>query len=189
MSTLLTGMGERAAACTYEDYCKLPEGAPYQLIGGELVMTPAPGTYHQLISSELEYQLKSFNYEKNAGVVLDAPVDVYLGESETYQPDIVFIGRDRKEIIEPGRINGSPDLVVEILSPSTAYYDLRKKFKVYEKSGVKEYWIVDPEDKSVQVFVLSNGKFALDQEVGMGDTACSRLLKGFEVDLESIFTV
>jgi Uma2 family endonuclease len=79
--------------------------------------------------------------------------------------------------------------VVEILSPSTAYYDLRKKFKVYEKSGVKEYWIVDPEDKSVQVFVLSNGKFALDQEVGMGDTACSRLLKGFEVDLESIFTV
>jgi Uma2 family endonuclease len=182
-------MGERAAACTYEDYCKLPEGAPYQLIGGELVMTPAPGTYHQLISSELEYQLKSFNYEKNAGVVLDAPVDVYLGESETYQPDIVFIGRDRKEIIEPGRINGSPDLVVEILSPSTAYYDLRKKFKVYEKSGVKEYWIVDPEDKSVQVFVLSNGKFALDQEVGMGDTACSRLLKGFEVDLESIFTV
>ena len=189
MSTLLTGMGERAAACTYEDYCKLPEGAPYQLIGGELVMTPAPGTYHQLISSELEYQLKSFNYEKNAGVVLDAPVDVYLGESETYQPDIVFISSKRKGIIEPERINGSPDLVVEILSPSTAYYDLRKKFKVYEKSGVQEYWIVDPGEKSVQVFVLNNGKFALDQEVGIGAAVHSRLLEGFAVDLESIFTV
>ncbi|MGD0622831.1 MAG: Uma2 family endonuclease [Thermacetogeniaceae bacterium] len=182
-------LGEREAACTYEDYCKLPEGAPYQLIGGQLVMTPAPGTYHQLISGKLEHLLMSFNDEKNAGVVLDAPVDVYLGESETYQPDIVFIGRDRKEIIEPGRINGSPDLVVEILSPSTAYYDLRKKFKVYEKSGVKEYWIVDPEEKSVQVFILSNGRFALDQEVGMGAAAHSRLLKGFAVDLESIFTV
>lgn len=189
LSTLLTGPGKRAAACTYEDYRRLPEGAPYQLIGGELVLTPAPGTYHQLISIKLVYCLMGFNHEKNAGVVLAAPVDVYLGESETYQPDIVFISRDRAGIIEPERINGSPDLVMEILSPSTAYYDLRKKFKVYEKSGVKEYWIVDPEEKSVQVFVLEGRSFVLDQEAGVGGSVGSRLLEGLTVDAEGIFKV
>jgi Uma2 family endonuclease len=187
MSMSSTGQWERETACTYEDYRKLPEGAPYQLIGGELVLTPAPGTYHQLISGKLFYRFMSFNDEKNAGVVLAAPVDVYLGESETYQPDIVFVSRDRAGIIEPERINGSPDLVVEILSPSTAYYDLRKKFKVYEQLGVKEYWIVDPKQKAIQVFVLNNGKFALDQEGGMDGAVQSPILNGLTVKLDEIF--
>jgi Uma2 family endonuclease len=185
----LTGLGEREAACTYEDYCKLPEGAPYQLIGGELVMTPAPGTYHQVVSMRLGSQMVNFVTDRQSGIILFAPVDVYLGESETYQPDIVFVGRDRLGIIEPERINGSPDLVVEILSPGTAYYDLRKKFKVYELSGVKEYWILDPVEKSVQVFFLGNGKFALDQEVGLDGVARSHILEGFVVDLVRIFTI
>jgi Uma2 family endonuclease len=184
-----TGLGGAEAACTYEDYRKLPEGAPYQLIGGELVLTPAPGTYHQVVSMRLENQMVNFVTARQSGIVLDAPVDVYLGESETYQPDIIFIGRDRMEIIEPERINGSPDLVVEILSPSTAYYDLRKKFKTYEQSGVKEHWIVDPKQKSVQVFILKDGKFALDQEVETGGAVHSHILEGFTVDLQSIFTI
>ncbi|MDH7577634.1 MAG: Uma2 family endonuclease [Bacillota bacterium] len=189
MSMPLTGLGERETACTYEDYRRLPEGAPYQLIGGELVLTPAPGTYHQVVSMRLGVQMVNFVTAGQRGITLFAPVDVYLGEHETYQPDLVFIARDRLEIIEPERINGAPDLVAEILSPSTAYYDLRKKYKVYEKSGVKEYWIVDPVEKSVQVFVLRDGRFVLDQEVGKDGVACSRLLDGFKVDVESIFTV
>ncbi|WP_243174924.1 Uma2 family endonuclease [Desulfofundulus sp. TPOSR] len=90
-------------------------------------------------------------------------------------------------IIEPQRINGAPDLVVEILSPATAYYDLRKKFKVYERCGVKEYWIVDPEEKSVQVFVPREGRFVLDQEAERTGEISSRVLPGFTVRLESIF--
>ncbi|WP_334111266.1 Uma2 family endonuclease, partial [Thermodesulfitimonas autotrophica] len=93
----------------------------------------------------------------------------------------------RLGIIEPERINGAPDLVVEILSPATAYYDLRKKFKVYERCGVKEYWIVDPEDKSVQVFTLKEGKFILDQEAEEKGEVASRVLEGFSITLESIF--
>ncbi|MDI6631248.1 MAG: Uma2 family endonuclease [Bacillota bacterium] len=173
--------------CTYEDYRKLPEGAPYQLIGGELVLTPAPGTYHQIIAMKLGVQMANFVSGKERGMVLFAPVDVYLEETETYQPDIIFIARERMEIIEPARISGAPDLVVEILSPTTAYYDLRKKYKVYERTGVKEYWIVDPEEKSVQVFLPKEGKFILDQEVAGQGVVSSRILEGFTVSLESIF--
>ncbi|MEW6572047.1 MAG: Uma2 family endonuclease [Bacillota bacterium] len=173
--------------CTYEDYRKLPEGAPYQLIGGELVLTPAPGTYHQIISMKLGFQMVDFVSKNGLGIVLYAPIDVYLEETETYQPDIIFIAQERMEIIEPARVNGAPDLVVEILSPTTAYYDLRKKYKIYEKSGVKEYWIVDPEEKSVQVFVLKEGKFALDQDVAGQGAVSSRIIEGFTVPLETIF--
>lgn len=177
----------RKKVFTYEDYRQLPEGAPYQLIGGELVMTPVPGTYHQIVSMKLELQLAGFVLERGLGIVLDAPVDVNLGETETYQSDLLFISQERLKIIEPERVNGAPDLVVEILSPSTAYYDLRKKYKVYERSGVREYWIVDPEEKSVQVFVLRDRKFVLDQEVEGKGTVYSRVIEGFAVSIESIF--
>lgn len=172
---------------TYQDYCNLPEGSPYQLIGGELVLTPAPGTYHQVVSMKLELQMASFVLNHDLGLVLDAPIDVYLGETETYQPDLVFISRERMSIIEPARINGAPDLVVEILSPATAYYDLRKKYKTYEKCGVKEYWVVDPGEKSVQVFNLKEGKFTLDQEAEGGGEISSRVIQGLRISLPSIF--
>jgi Uma2 family endonuclease len=177
----------RERTYTYEDYRNLPEGAPYQLIGGELILTPVPSIYHQIISGRLGFQVRAFVTQQNLGLVLCAPVDVCLGETETYQPDILFISKERMEIVEPARINEAPDLVVEILSPASVYYDLRKKFKIYERYGVKEYWIVDPEDKSVQVFMLKDGKFILDQEAGSADEVSSRLLSGFTVHLASIF--
>ncbi|MBE3586901.1 Uma2 family endonuclease [Desulfofundulus thermocisternus] len=182
--------GELAAGrqrYTYEDYCRLPEGSPYQLIGGELVMTPSPTPYHQMVSMKLELKMAGYVLEKGLGVVLYAPVDVYLEETETYQPDIIYISNERLSIIEEKRINGAPDLVVEILSPGTGYYDLRTKYKVYEKSGVREYWIVDPHDKSVQVFCLKGGKYALDQEVEQQGEVQSRIIPGFAVEVESIF--
>ena len=172
---------------TYEDYRKLPEGAPYQLIGGMLIMTPAPSTYHQIISMKLEVKLAVLVMEKDLGLVLDAPIDVYLGENDTYQPDIIFIARDRLTIIEPDKINGAPDMVVEILSPGTAYYDLRKKFKIYEKNGVREYWIVDPEEQSVEVYTLQEGKFMIGQKVEKQGHIHSTVLEGFTVAVEKIF--
>lgn len=132
--------------------------------------------------------MANFVFQRNLGLVLFAPIDVYFGETDVYQPDIIFVGRERMGIIEPHRVNGAPDLVVEILSPATAYYDLRKKFKVYDRCGVKEYWVVDPEERSVQIFALEKGKFTLDQEVeGRGEVS-SRVLEGFTVTLESIFS-
>lgn len=172
---------------TYEDYYRLPEGSPYQLIGGELVMTPSPTPYHQMVSMKLELKMAGFVLEKGLGIVLDAPIDVYLEETETYQPDIIFISNERLFIIEEKRIKGAPDLVVEILSPNTGYYDLRSKYKVYEKSGVREYWLVDPQSKSVQVFCLREGKFTLAQEVEQHGTVQSRVIPGFAIQVESIF--
>ena len=172
---------------TYEDYAKLPEGAPYQLISGELIMTPAPTPYHQRISRRIEFLLIQYIEENNLGEVFDSPIDVYFTEEDVFQPDIIFISKERLNIIGETKIEGAPDLVIEILSPSTAYYDLRKKFKIYEKHGVKEYWIVDPEERSIEIYQNEGGKFRLIQTAKEKDTVNSPLLKGLKINLEKIF--
>ncbi|MCL6448985.1 MAG: Uma2 family endonuclease [Armatimonadetes bacterium] len=172
---------------TYADYALLPEGAPYQLIGGKLVMTPAPSTFHQIISMRLEAKFVNFVTEKDLGIILDAPIDVYFEEKETYQPDIIFIAKNRLQIIEKARINGAPDLVVEILSPSTGYYDLKKKARTYARHGVKEYWVVDPEDQSIEVHVGREGKFVLNQRAEGEGRVKSLVLEGLAVEVTEIF--
>ncbi len=172
---------------TYADYEKLPEGAPYQLIGGELIMTPSPVPYHQIIAKNIGFELLKFNEQKRLGEVIFAPMDVYLSETETYQPDIIFISKDRLNIIGEKKIEAAPDLVIEILSPSTAYYDLRQKKRVYEKSGVKEYWIVDPMEKGIEVYENVNGEFRLFSEARGKEGVKSKLIEGFGVEAEKVF--
>ncbi len=173
---------------TIKDYKLLPEGAPYQLIEGELVMTPAPNTFHQIISGNLNEKIRVFVKEKSAGLLLYAPIDIYLDTENVFQPDIVFVSRQRRDIIKDDGIHGAPDMVVEILSPSTAYYDIKKKYKVYEKSGVKEYWIVDPEMKNVELFSLTEqGKFVLSASISDKGVVKSGILSGFEISLEDVF--
>lgn len=181
-------IGIRETTHDIKDYKLLPEGAPYQLIGGEIIMTPAPNPMHQVISANLFKKISKFVDEKGIGLVLYSPIDIYLGKSDAYQPDIVFISKKRQDIIKEDGIYGAPDLVVEILSPSTAYYDIKKKFKIYETSGVKEYWIVDPEMKGVEIFILSpTGEFELLLKCYETGTVRSKLLDGPEIDLEEIF--
>jgi len=172
---------------TYEDYAKLPEGAPYQLIGGELVMTPSPVPYHQIVSRRIEFELLKFVEERRLGEVIYAPIDVYLSETETYQPDIIFISKERLNIIGEKKIEGAPDLVIEILSESTAYYDLRHKKRVYEASGVREYWIVDPMEKGIEVYENMNGEFKVFSKAIEKGRVNSKLLQGFGVELERVF--
>ncbi len=104
---------------TYEDYAKLPEGAPYQLIGGQLVMTPSSTPYHQEISQRLESKILGYVEKNNLGRLYHAPLDVFLSDKDVYQPDIIFISRKRLEIIGKKKIEGAPDIVIEILSPGT----------------------------------------------------------------------
>ncbi len=172
---------------TYEDYEKLPEGAPYQLIGGELIMTPSPVPYHQIISRRIEFELLKFVEDRKLGEVIDAPMDVYLSETETYQPDIIFISTERMNIIGEKKIEAAPDLVIEILSESTAYYDLRHKKRIYESSGVKEYWIADPMEKSIEVYENVNGEFKIYSQAMEKGRVNSKLLEGFGVELEKVF--
>lgn len=172
---------------TYEDYSKLPEGAPYQLIGGELIMTPSPVPYHQIISRKIGFELVKFVEERKLGEVIYAPMDVYLSETETYQPDIIFISKERLNIIGEKKIEAAPDLVIEILSESTAYYDLKHKKRIYESSGVKEYWIVDPMEKSIEVYENINSEFKIHSQALKSGRVSSKLLEGFGVDVEKIF--
>ena len=187
MATALLEKEKTKKQYTYEDYEKLPEGAPYQLIGGELIMTPSPMPYHQIIARNIGFELLKFNEQRRLGEVIFAPLDVYLSETETYQPDIIFISKDRLNIIGEKKIEAAPDLVIEILSPSTAYYDLRHKKRIYEKSGVKEYWIVDPMEKGIEVYENVNGEFKLFSQAQEKDRVKSKLLDGFEVEMEKAF--
>ena len=172
---------------TYADYAALDEGAPYQLIDGELVMSPAPTVLHQLVVWRLGTHLFNFVEKHDLGLVVGAPVDVYFSETETYQPDLVFISKERLNIVTEQKVMGAPDLVVEVLSPGTGYYDLTKKRRVYQASGVKEYWIVDPTEKTVEVLTNVGDVFEGIEHASPPTSVQSRLLDGFEVELATLF--
>ncbi len=172
---------------TYKDYEKLPEGSPYQLIGGDLVMTPSPIPYHQILIGKIFLKLSKYVEDKKVGMVLLAPLDVYFSETDTYQPDIMFISRERLNIVGEKKIEGPPDLIIEILSPQTAYYDLRTKKDTYEKSGVKEYWIVDPLQKTIEVFFNKEGGFKLVGSAKGEGEINSEILKGNILSLKEVF--
>lgn len=170
-----------------ERFLALPEGTPCQLIAGELVMSPAPIPLHQMVILELSIQMSLFVKKEQTGRVFVSPIDVRLNERSIFQPDILFISKEKAFLIGERMIEGPPDLVVEVLSPSSAYHDLRTKFRAYQQAGVQEYWIADPERRSVEVFASREGKFQLHQEAEGEGTVQSVLLPGFSVDLASIF--
>lgn len=172
---------------TYADYSKTPEDERWELIDGELIMAAAPNTEHQTIQSETGGPVWSFVKEGDLGWVFYSPIDVVLSDYVVVQPDLVFVSKARAAIITRANIRGAPDLVVEILSPSTARRDWRDKFDAYETHGVEEYWVADPEFRMFWVFVLRNGKFEEAGRYGEGDTLISPTLAGFKLDLSEVF--
>jgi len=172
---------------TVHDYYQLPEGSPYQLIEGEMVISPAPMLFHQDIAGRIYRSLCDFAEKKSLGKVFISPVDVELSEKNVFQPDIVFISNEHKHILTELRIKGAPDLVVEILSESTGYVDLIIKKKTYLAAGVKEYWIVDPMEKTIEVFESKEGKFVTVEKLESPGTISSILLKGFSLSHETVF--
>ncbi len=177
---------------TYEDYKSLPESETrrYELLQGELVMVPSPNTYHQRISRRLEFLLLGYIESKNLGEIFDAPYDVVLGEGkerEVAQPDILYVSKERSQIITEEEIQGAPDLVIEILSPATADRDRTYKRTLYARHGVKEYWIVDPEAETVEVLVLGKRGFERAAAYGKADRLRSPLLSGLEIKLGEVF--
>jgi len=145
---------------TYADYAALPDdGNRYEIIAGVLYMTPAPGTGHQSISARVVTFLVTHVEFAGLGRVFAAPVDVELAPDTVVQPDIVVVLSANLHRITPSRIIGAPDLVVEILSPGTAGYDRREKQDAYARSGVGEYWIVDPGAQTVELLTLDQGGY------------------------------
>ena|ERR1700748_2756594 len=173
---------------TDEDYMMLEEGAPFQLINYDLIMSPSPTPFHQGISLQLiltisEY-LKGIN---NQGYLAFAPLDVRFDEGNVLQPDIIYISAERKNELVKDRIEGAPDLIIEILSPSNAIYDLRQKKDIYQKYGVKEYIIIDPVSKNADLYSLKDGEYYLHQRAEKAEAINSALLSGLSFDLNKIF--
>ncbi len=172
---------------TYEDYVNTPEDKRYELLDGELIMTPAPGELHQRISILLGWRLIQFVTENGLGRVYQAPFDVVLSTTDVVQPDLLFVSNARAHIVTAANVQGAPDLVVEILSPSTADRDRTLKRRLYARHDVSEYWIVDTEARSVAVLLLREGGFEVAGTYGEGDTLTSPTLPGFELRVDDIF--
>lgn len=143
-----------------EVFKSLPEGTLMQLIENNLIMSPSPKDLHQEILLELSAQLLGYVRSKKLGKVRIAPYDVYLDQENVFQPDLVFIATENLYKIQENGLHGAPDLVIEVLPPGIAKYDKGKKKTVYERCGVKEYWLVDPVTKAVTRYVLRENLFA-----------------------------
>lgn len=179
---------EKKTKYTVEDYMLLEEGAPFQLINYDLIMSPSPSLYHQIVSIKLTKLFLFFLDKTNdKGLFLTAPLDIHFDDGNVFQPDIIYISEGRKAEIVKDKIEGAPDLVVEILSPSNAYYDLRQKKDIYEKYGVAEYIIIDPIQQNVEIYVLKQALYVLDQKVKQPATFHSTVLNGISVDLKELF--
>jgi Uma2 family endonuclease len=173
---------------TIEDYMMLEEGAPFQLINYDLIMSPSPTPAHQLISLRITNAI--FNYletKSDNGFLVSAPMDVKFDDGNVLQPDVLYISEHRKPELVKDRIEGAPDLIVEILSPSNAYYDLRQKKDIYQKYGVKEYIIIDPIALNGELYVLQSSAFQLHQKAEKTEQLNSVLLSGLSIDLAKIF--
>jgi Uma2 family endonuclease len=176
----------RAPAKTYADYSKLKEGEPCQLIDGMLVMSPSPNVAHQRIVLKLTRKLLPFA-DKGLGELLFAPMDVYFSETEVYQPDIIFISRERKAIIGDKKIEGAPDVIIEVLSPASRDFDINHKMKTYEAAGVREFWIVDPMNTSIEIYTNSLTGYSLTGKADKSGRVFSRILPDFALDGSDLF--
>jgi Uma2 family endonuclease len=180
-----------AVKLTYDDYVHLPEdGKRHELIDGEHVVTPTPVRKHQAISMNLSVTIGAHLRAHPVGRIFAAPFDVILSEFDVVEPDLIYLSNRRLAEIETSPwVRGAPDLVVEIGSPGTRKRDATTKRRLYERFGVSEYWLVDPDLDTVQVYRLADGRYARITELTVehGDVLTTPLLPGLELPLSSVF--
>jgi len=173
---------------TYEQYAQMPDdGRRYEILEGMLQMTPSPTTKHQRVSGNLYFILRSHVAERDLGEVFDAPLDVVLSSTCVLQPDLVYVSRAREQIINEQNIAGAPDLVVEIVTPATASMDRVTKAQLYARYGVPYYWVVDPDQQTVEEFRLERGIYMPVRQWEGGDRFAPELFPGLEIELSGVF--
>lgn len=174
-----------AVRFTYADYKNLPEESHYEILDGELIMSPSPTQEHQRVLFRLARILAEFVESRGLGEVFVAPFDVVLSETDVVQPDVIFVSKARSPILTKKAVMGAPDLVAEVLSPGTADRDRTVKAKLYARAGVRELWLADPESKTLQVLELGPVGFELQGPPGAHGT--SKVLEGFEITATQLF--
>ena len=177
-----------AAKLTYADYVALPDdGLRHEIIGGAHYVTPSPVVHHQRIALRLTLGIGAYLQTHPVGELLPAPSDVVLSDTDIVVPDLLYVARERASVVTEKNLQGAPDLVIEILSPGTQSRDRRLKRELYERAGVQEYWMVDPETDEV-VVCRREGKAFLAPERYAGDAVVTTaLLPGLDVPLSTVF--
>jgi len=172
---------------TYDELvAELPEtNQPCELWDGEIIMSPAPTFDHQKIVSRLLRRLEDWVLPRKLGEVVAGPIDMVLSPHRAMQPDVAFIARERLHIIDRV-IKGPVDLAVEVVSLGNRNRDRIEKRDLYEQYGVKEYWIVDPEARTVEVLHLENARYRLLMRASIGESFSSKLLPGLELSVNSV---
>lgn len=176
---------------TYEDYLLFPEdGLRHELIDGEHFVSSAPSQKHQIGVANLTYFFVDFLRRHRLGRVFPAPFEVVLSKFDVVQPDLVFVSNERLEILSnPKNAWGSPDLVIEVLSQSTRKRDETLKLRLYERSGVREYWMFDPDHETVRAYRRDGDQFALAQDLAAsaGEVLETPLLPGLRIPVAEVF--
>jgi Uma2 family endonuclease len=172
---------------TYDDYLEFPpDGKRYEIIDGDVFVTPAPSFDHQHVGGKL-YKILDDHVEKNElGEVVISPFDVVLDMTNVVQPDVVFIAKKHLKRIERD-LKGPPDLAVEVLSPSTARHDRTLKLRAYERHGVPFLWFLDPKRRELEEHVLTKGRFRLAVKLEGGATFEPRVFPGLEIPLARVW--
>jgi Uma2 family endonuclease len=163
------------------------EEKPYQIIGGEIIMAPSATPFHQEILRSLIERLGAFVRSKRLGKLFVSPLDIRFNDSEVYQPDLAFFLQTKIQNIRKDRIDALPDLVVEVLSPSNAYYDLSHKKEVYATYGVAECWIIDPIEESIEILVNENGLYRTEALLRKPALLESGMFPEFSMKVEDVF--
>ena len=182
-------MSTHTPQLTYEEYLKTPEiKARYDIVDGVMTIAPTPTVAHQRILGQLLFQLHDFASERQLGEVLFAPVDVIISREplRTRQPDLLFVSNERASILGD-QVEGPPDLVVEILSPSNTRSDLEAKLSDYATLGVSECWLVSPEARSVEVLGLTEGAWSRLGISGLGEQVRSQVLPELDLAVVQLF--
>jgi Uma2 family endonuclease len=174
---------------TYAFLEALPEDdLRHEIIGGVHYVTPSPFIRHQRVARELLLAIGNYLHAHPRGEVFTDKVDVLLGEHDIVVPDLVYVSHDSDHVLTEKNMQGAPDLVIEIASASTRVRDLRPKRALYERSGVLEYWFVEPRDRFVDVCRASGGRFSAPERFTAGGTPLvTALLPGLSIDLDATF--
>ncbi len=169
---------------SYEDYCLLPnDGKRYEIIDGELFVTPSPLSLHQIVVANLHLELGLFVKANNLGRVYVEPLDVVFSRFDVVEPDLLYISKERAAVLTERNVQGAPDLVVEILSETTAEIDHTTKLKLYARYGVQEYWIIDPYGPSADIYRREREGFELVSNLQSADSLTSPLFPGFSLPI------
>jgi Uma2 family endonuclease len=178
-------MEETRTRLTVDEFFRLyPEETRIELIDGEVYEMPAPSAKHQDVLIRILLPMRIYADSKSSGVVLTAPVDVIFSEDTVLHPDIVYVS-DQSKVKE--KIHGAPDLVVEVVFPSTFKRDITDKMKLYERHGVREYWLAFPLEKTIMVYELTEKGYELFSYATEKGKVKSKVLQGFELEVEEVF--